>query len=128
MSGNIGELLIYNLLRESVGEDNVRPRSEAFVELGIIKPGQAISGEYDISYIDENGTEYYVEVKTGDGRSFIISPGELEFAMENADRYKLYLVYNVDSEEPDYRELPAKFWEDARFRRKEIVERIVYEF
>lgn len=111
-----------------MGKDNVRPRSEAFVELGIIKPGQAISGEYDLSYIDENGTEYFVEVKTGDGKSFMISPGELEFAMKNADRYKLYLVYNVDTAEPDYRELPAKFWEDARFRKKEIVERIVYEF
>lgn len=126
--GNIGELLIYNLLCKLVGKDNVRPRSEAFAELGIIKPGQAISGEYDLSYIDENGMEYFVEVKTGDGKSFIISPGELEFAMENADRYKLYLVYNVDAVEPDYRELPAKFWEDNRFRSKEIVEKIVYEF
>lgn len=128
VSGNIGELLIYNLLCQSVGKDNVHPRSEAFVELEILKPGQAISGEYDISYIDKNGTEYFVEVKTGDGNSFIISPGELEFAIENADRYKLYLVFNVDADKPDYRELPAKFWEDARFRRKEIVERIVYEF
>lgn len=128
VTGNIGELLIYNLLCKSVGKDNVRPRSEAFMELGIIKPGQAISGEFDLSYIDENGTEYFVEVKTGDGKSFIISPGELEFAMKNADRYKLYLVYNVDTAEPDYRELPAKFWEDARFRKREIVERIVYEF
>ena len=49
--GNKGELLIYNLLCERYGEDHVYPRSEAFVELGILKAGQAISGEYDISYL-----------------------------------------------------------------------------
>lgn len=77
--GNKGELLVYNLLCERVGKENVFPRSEAFVELGIIKPGQAISGEYDISYKSDDGIEYFVEVKTGDGKSFIISPGELQY-------------------------------------------------
>lgn len=126
--GNKGEQLAYNLLCELVGKENVYPRSEAFVELGIIKPGQAISGEYDISYLDKDGTEYFVEVKTGDEKSFIISPGELQFAKENADKYKLFLVYNVDAEKPDCVELPRKFWENSKFRKNEIIERIEFEF
>lgn len=126
--GNKGELVVYNLLCEQVGENKVFPRSEAFVELGILKPGQAISGEYDISYLDENGKEFFVEVKTGDSKSFFISPGELQFAKDNAENYKLYLVFNMDKDHPDYIELPMKFWEDEKFRKKEIIERIEFEF
>lgn len=126
--GNKGELMVYNLLCRRVGKEKVFPRSEAFVELGIIKPGQATSGEYDISYIDENGTEYYVEVKTSDGNFFIISPGELRYAEENSDRYKLFLVYDVDAKQPSCVELPKKFWDDPKFKKKEIVERIEFQF
>lgn len=126
--GNNGELLIYNLLCEKVGKEKVFPRSEAFVELGIIKPGQAISGEYDISYIGEDGVEYFCEIKTGDGKSFIISPGELKFAEDNADRYKLFLVYDLDNQNPTYSILPAKFWEDSRYRKNVIIERIEFQF
>ena len=126
--GNKGELLVYNLLCKQVGKENVFPRSEAFVELGILKPGQAISGEYDISYIDVDGIEYYAEVKTGDGKSFIISPGELQYAKENAEKYELFIVYDLDAEQPNCMKLPTNFWEDSRFRKKEIVERIEFEF
>lgn len=126
--GNKGELLVYNLLCKRVGKENVFPRSEAFVELGIIKPGQAVSGGYDISYYGEDGIEYFVEVKTGDGKSFIISPGELQYAKDNAEKYKLIIVYDVDAEEPKCMELPMRFWEDSKFRKREIVERIEFEF
>ena len=126
--GNKGELLVYNLLCEQVGKENVFPRSEAFVELGVIKPGQAASGEYDISYCDADGTEYFVEVKTGDGKSFVISPKELQFAKDNAEKYKLIIVYDVDAETPKCMELPMRFWENSKFRKKEIVERIEFEF
>ncbi len=126
--GNKGELLIYNLLCNKVGKEKVFPRSEAFLELGIIKPGQAISGEYDLSYLDKDGIEYFVEVKTGDGESFIISPRELQFAKDNAEKYKLFIVYDVDAEQPQCAELPMKFWEDSRYRKKEIVERIEFQF
>lgn len=127
IKGNIGELLIYNSLCKDFGKTNVTPRSEAFVELGILKPGQAISGEYDISYKDESGIEFYVEVKTGDGHSFIMSPGELNFAKEHPKEFKLFLVYDIDNN-PQYRELPMKFWESNKFRKAEIVERIEFEF
>jgi len=126
--GNKGELLVYNLLCDKVGRNKVFPRSEAFVELGILKPGQAISGEYDLSYKDENEKEYYVEVKTGDGKSFFISPEELQFAKDNADNYKLILVYNLNDEKPCCSEIPMRFWEDERFKIKEIIERIEFEF
>ncbi len=126
--GNKGELIIYNLLCEQFGKDSVFPKSEAFVEVGILKPGQASSGQYDLSYIDESGTEFFVEVKTGDGKSFIISPGELHFAKQNSNQFKLFLVYEIDSENPKYIELPRKFWEDKKFRKTEIIERIEFEF
>jgi len=126
--GNKGELLVYNLLCQDFGKENVYPRSEAFVELDILKPGQAISGEYDISYKDESGTEFFVEVKTGDGRFFIISPDELEFAKQNANNFELFLVYDIDSESPKYLKLPKKFWEDGKFRQNSVVERIEFEF
>ena len=41
--GNTGELVIYNYLCKEYGKENVFPRSEAFVTLGILKAGQARS-------------------------------------------------------------------------------------
>lgn len=126
--GNKGELLIYNLLCERYGEDHVYPRSEAFVELGILKAGQAISGEYDISYLDGNGVEFFVEVKTGSSNSFSISEKELSFAMEFSNKYQLFVVYDLDKEIPQYEEIPMEFWNNANFRRTDIIERIEYHF
>ena len=126
--GNKGELLIYNLLCERYGGDHVYPRSEAFVELGILKAGQAISGEYDISYLDENGVEFFVEVKTGSSNSFSISEKELSFAMEFSNKYQLFVVYDLDKEIPQYEEIPMEFWNNANFRRTDIIERIEYHF
>lgn len=126
--GNKGELLIYNLLCKEYGQKNVYPKSEAFVDLGIIKSGQATSNFYDLSYIDENKDEHFVEVKTGESNSFYISPKELQFAKDNANNYKLYIVYNLDKDEPNYRILPPKFWENKKFRMKEIIESIYINF
>lgn len=125
--GNKGELLVYNLLCERVGRENVIARSEAFAELGIINYGQARSGEYDISYIDQ-GTEYFVEVKTSNENSFFISPEELKYAQEHAEKYRLFLVYDVDTVQPKCAELPERFWENPKFRKKEIIEKIKFEF
>lgn len=126
--GNKGELLIYNLLCKKYGIENVFPKSEAFVEIGILKPGQASSGEYDLSYKDENGKTFFVEVKSGDGKSFMITPGELKFAEQHPDQFILYLVCEFDSEKPKYQEVPPRFWENGKFRLKEVVERIEVEF
>ncbi len=126
--GNKGELLVYNYLCREMGKENVFPRSEAFVEMEIIKPGLAVSGDYDISYRDDTGREYFVEVKVSDRSSFYISPGELDFAKANEDKYKLFVVYDVESQTPKFFEMPACFWKDERFCRKEIVERIEFSF
>ena len=89
--GNKGEYIVYNWLVDKYGKINVFPRSEAFVEIGILKPGQASSGEYDLWYKDEAGRIIYVEVKTtGDGQSFIITPGELEFAKKIQSYIKFF--------------------------------------
>lgn len=129
-AGNIGELLIYNLLLKRYGKDKVFPKSEAFVKLGILKPGQASSGDYDLSYFDSNGIERFVEVKSSDGGMFYITPRELKFAKNNPDKYKIFLVF-IDKSNPEqslYKELPLRFWEDTKFILHEIVEKIQCKF
>lgn len=127
--GNKAEQLAYNYYCKKYGKDKVIPRSEAFVDLGILKPGQEKSGLYDLSYIGEGGSEFFVEVKGSDGHSFTITPGELEFAQENPEKFKLMLVYEIEKA-PDSKcaELPDKFWEDERYRLKPIIEKIRVEF
>ena len=126
IAGNKGELLIYNLLCQKYGKENVFPRSEAYVDLDILKPGQAVSGDYDISYKNSAGNEFYVEVKTGDSQSFFVSPDEMKFAKANGERYELIYVFNLDNDVPNYHKLPKKFWEDPHYQKKEIVEKIEF--
>lgn len=126
--GNAGELLIYNLLRSKYG-DNVIPKSEAFVDLKIIKPGQGLSENCDIEYTDpKDNHKYFVEVKSGDSNGFDISPNELEFAKNNPENYMLYIVYDLDAENPKYHVIDKKFWENKKYRREDIIERIHFEF
>ncbi len=127
-SGNCGELLIYNLLVAKYGKDNVFPKSEAFVQLGIIEHGQGISEKCDIEYIDSKTNErYFVEVKTGDRNSFYITPDELEFAMQEEEKYKLFVVYDLENDSK-YIEIDSKFWKNSRYRREDIIEKIKFEF
>jgi hypothetical protein len=128
IAGNKGELLVYNLLCQNYGKENVFPRSEAYVDLDILKPGQAISGDYDISYKDSAGNEFYVEVKTGDSQSFFVSSDEMKFARENVERYELIYVCNLDNDVPNYHKLPKKFWENPHYQKKEIIEKIEFRF
>lgn len=133
--GAIGELLVYNALCRKYGKQAVHPRSEAFVRLGILKPGQAVSGKYDLSYTDSDGDEIMVEVKTGERGVFYMSPGELEFA-ENAyndglaskSTYKLIYVYDIDAPVPKYEVLPDAFWLKSEYHRRDIVEKIEFSF
>ena len=127
--GNKGELVIYNYLCSMYKKENVKPISEAFVTLGIIKAGLAKSGDYDIEYIDSASSEkYFVEVKSGDSNSFYITPNELDFAKTHTKYYKLFVVYNLDKEEPDFHELPTEFWNDPRYHQEEIIEKIHIKF
>lgn len=127
--GNKGELVVYTYLCDKYGEANVFPRSEAYVTLGLLKPGQAKSGEYDISYKDKISKEHFVEVKTSNsGKSFFITVGELDFAKKHPDQFEIILVTNLDNEIPDISVLPKRFWTDKRFRKTEIIKDIEFDF
>lgn len=125
--GNKGEYLIYNYLTREYGKENVFPKSEAFVDIGILSPGQEESGKCDLEYIDPvRNRRIFVEVKTGDKNSFDISPSELDFAKENEENYELFIVY--DLEEPKFIKIEKKFWNDARYHQKVIIEKIHFTF
>lgn len=128
--GNKGELFIYNYLCKEYGKDKVFPKSEAFAELEIKAPGLAKSGlGYDIEYKDENDVTFFVEVKTGHNNTFIMTPNELQFAKDNLEQYKLFYVFNLDKNPPDFYELPLKFWEDKEhYKRTDIIERFEIKF
>lgn len=54
---------------------------------------------YDIHSYSEDEKELYIEVKTTSGgfdEPFYISQNELLFSEQNADRYRLYRIYNFD--------------------------------
>lgn len=122
--GNQGELYIYNLLSNKYGKENVKVCSEAFIDLKHSLPGEIYTSDYDMMF-KENNIWYYVEVKTSQDNYFYMSYNELEFAKKNADRYKLFIVFNIDSE-PKCFSLPEKFWEKQEFRQK--IEKIKFEF
>jgi hypothetical protein len=87
-------------------------------KFGIIRDGYprhvALESEnygYDILSLDANEDDIYIEVKTttrikNDTRSrfFYISNNEINTFLENKNRYKLYIVYNVENK-PEYEEL-----------------------
>ena len=125
--GNSGELLIYNYLCGEYGEDKVEAKSEAFVQLGIITAGQAMSGEYDMSYKVGDET-IYVEVKAGEGNRIYLSPSELAFAKDHADCYQVYYVTGLNTDKPEFSILSDKFWEDERYALREIIETIEVTF
>ncbi len=127
--GNIGELMVYNLLCNKEGIKDVKAKSEAFVELGILKAGQAESHGYDIEYTDiKLNKTVFVEVKTGESNSFYISPNELEFAKKHSDQYVVYVVYDVDTDTPRYEIIDEKFWDNDKYKLKEIVEKYQVKF
>lgn len=129
--GNKAELIIYNTLVEKYGEQNVRRHSEAFEELKLLSPGLARSGDYDLSFTDEEGNTYLIEVKTGEGNIFYMSPGELDFAQQVFEekgkvKYRVYFVYDLDSPHPKYTELPEEFWAHPSFSQRAIIETIEF--
>lgn len=124
--GNSGELLIYNYLCKKYGRENVEPRSEAFVQLGII-PAGLIKPGCDLAYREGDKT-IYVEVKTGENNRIYLSPGELEFAHKHADNYRLFYVTDINNKQPKFSVLEPKFWDDPRYKKREIIESIEFTF
>ena len=88
-----------------------------------MSPGLASSGEYDISYTDQDGKEHFVEVKTGDIGMFFLSKGELEFAKKHPDNYEVHIIYDLDKEMPKTAALPHRFWENEKFHCEPLVEK-----
>ena len=80
-----------------------------------------------MSYKDGDKT-IYVEVKTGEGNRIYLSPGELAFAREHADCYRVYYVTGLNTGNPRFSVLADKFWEDDRYTMREIVESIEVTF
>ena len=126
--GNKGEFLVYKYLNEKY-PNRVTAKSEAFEELGVLTPGQGDSTRgYDMEYRDDSNKRLFVEVKTGSSNGFIISPKELEFAKSHAETYELYLVYDLEKENPSFCKLPKRFWEAEEFRLRDIIEKIEVAF
>ena len=120
--------MVYNLLKNKYGEDKVFPKSEAFITLGKLLPGQARHCSYDWEYINEDGAIVCVEVKTGDANLFNMSLNEYEYAKANADNYELYVVYDMDKDEPKCFRVENKFWDDPRYHLHAVIEKYVVTF
>ncbi len=88
------------------GEELVKKAEEQYLkELGILKKRiikKKLDGVgYDIHSYDENGNDLFIEVKTtkfGKNHPFYISETELSFCKENPNQYKIYRLYEYDSE------------------------------
>ena len=47
---------------------------------------------------------------------------------KNADKYELYLVYEIDEKTPKATKLPNRFWELEDYKMNEIIEKIEVRF
>ena len=127
ITGNIGELLVYNFLVDTYSKDNVFPKSEAFVKLGILNPGQERSGKCDIEYFDPSKNKrMFVEVKAGNSNGFDISEKELKFAKEKGDAYELYVVFKGSDNQYYFSVLDSRFWENPRYKILNTNYRVVF--
>ena len=127
--GNTGEILVYNHLCGKYGKENVFPKSEAFVSLGILKNGQEESGGCDIEYFDpEKDMTFFVEVKAGEKNHFFLSPNELEFAKSKKGRYKLFVVFDINSADPKFFQVDDNFYDNEKYYKEEIIEKILFRF
>ncbi|WP_452599166.1 protein NO VEIN domain-containing protein, partial [Pontimicrobium sp. MEBiC01747] len=85
--GNRSEKLVYNTLVEKYGKDYVSWKA---------KEDEAL--HYDMRYSSDNGNKWkFVEVKTFNNNSFILSRDEKKFGEENKDKYEIWLVDNQNN-------------------------------
>jgi hypothetical protein len=98
--GRIAEHRVFMWLREQY-KDNVKWVSRNAVDVGSEHPGYNQEGGdssgCDIQYKDENGQEFWVEVKgkKSDDNEFYISKSELRTAFQKGAQYKVFFVTNV---------------------------------
>lgn len=90
--GALGEEIVLNMLRDEAKKNNLKePEHVSKTE------GDGLG--YDIRAWDEQGKELHIEVKatkTHFADGFIISRNELNASREQAGRYKVYRVFNLD--------------------------------
>jgi len=96
-----GERFVYCILKKNYKE--VKWVSENAKIDGINSEGTAGLG-YDMTYIDENGRNIYVEVKTttSDEEAFYMSSNEIEFAEKKSESYELIFVTNINEESRNF--------------------------
>lgn len=102
--GKMGELMAVDYLIQQYGKDNVLWESRYAQELGENVQGSD-NNHYDIRYKNSNGEWTYVEVKSSknDVTEFSLTKAETEFGIENRDRYELFHITNIDSDNPTKR-------------------------
>lgn len=86
-TGKQSEILVRNALINRYPDGNVE-----WISGYSDTPDNTDSLHYDIRYIDNSGILRYVEVKTFNNSSFILTGAEREFAMQNKLRYDIALV------------------------------------
>ena len=85
--GNRSEKLVYNTLVEKYGKENVSWKAKEDEGL-----------HYDMRYSSNNGNKWkYVEVKTFNNNSFILSREEKKFGENNKNKYEIWLVDNQNN-------------------------------
>lgn len=85
--GNRSEKLVYNTLVEKYGKENVSWKAKEDEGL-----------HYDMRYSSDNGNKWkYVEVKTFNNYSFILSREEKKFGENNKNKYEIWLVDNQNN-------------------------------
>jgi hypothetical protein len=95
------ENAVYQVLVYKFGEKSVKWRSTNGSLAA--KIGQGVDGlGYDISYIDAEGKQHYVEVK-GTGTNildFNLTKNEFEFGLKHKEEFEVWRVFNYEN--PDY--------------------------
>lgn len=116
--GFIGEYYVYQSLIKKYSKDNVSWVSEYAKTANINTEGRDGLG-YDLMRIDDKGEVHYVEIKATntDDLSFPISSSEVRFGEKHKDNYEIILVFNVCSQNREFKNLGNifKYAEDESF-------------
>ena len=99
LTGDLGERLVLEYEREKLRNADIPDVDEKVFLTSSKKEVYGNAYPCDIiSYNLETGEELFIEVKTTKGSAeapFFISAEEVDFSIENSDKYKLYRVFNA---------------------------------
>lgn len=99
LTGDLGERLVLEYEREKLRNADIPDVDEKVFLTSSKKEVYGNAYPCDIiSYNLETGEELFIEVKTTKGSAeapFYISAEEVDFSIENSDKYKLYRVFNA---------------------------------